>query len=229
MAYSPNLVYLKWTFDYVGGTGQEDIQEFGLWCYVEPNTPPPDWPALLQAIATGARDSWNSAWGGVVSWFSNAVTAKMVTAYQMDNTLHTVSTAVALFSGGDAWAGTGSNGLPPQDALVVSTYRDDPTTYHTNRASRRGRFYLPTMDAGMLSSQGVVSGTHQAGILGQAAAFISDLYALSLPSGATLWPSVLSRKLVEEGGITYVGVGVIMDTQRRRRNKLVENYAYATT
>jgi len=226
VAYPPYLVFIKHTFDWVGSSGEADVQEFGVWAAIEGGSSAPDWPTDLQAIADQARDKWIADWPA--SWFSPAVAGKMVSVYEMDNTLHAVSSAVSLFSSGHTWVGSGSNGLPPQDALVVTTYADDPASYVPHRARRRGRYYLPVLDGSMLSSSGQLAPTHQTGILGAAVSYFDDLHATSLSHGASLSTCVLSRTATDTNDIGWVGVGVIVDTQRRRRNKLIENYATAS-
>lgn len=226
MAYQPNLVQIKHTFDWVGPTGEADVQELSIWGYIVASGTPPDWATDLQTIADNARTKWIAEWP--VSWFSPAISGKMITAYQMDSTLHALSSAVSLFGGGSSWVGTGSDGLPPQDTVVVTTYCDDPGSYVPHRARRRGRFYLPVMDDSMLSASGLVAPTHVTGILGAAVAYMTDLHTVSLTGGNVFTTAVISRAGVESNAIGWVGVGEVVDTQRRRRNKLVENYSTAS-
>lgn len=223
MAYPTNLFYTKWTFGFIGGSGQADIQEFGLWGDIQSAGPSPVWATDLQTIADNARDKYIADWPA--SWFSPGVTAKMVTAYEMDSSLHAVSSAVSVFGSGHTWQGSGSQGLPPQDSVVVTTYGDDPAHYVPHRARRRGRFYLPTMDATMLGADGLLSPTHQTGIVGQALQFLQDMNNLVLTGSNVTSLLVVSRAGTSATPIEYVGVGEIVDTQRKRRNKLVENYS----
>lgn len=99
--------------------------------------------------------------------------------------------------------------LPFQCAPVISL--------RTNLATRagRGRFYAPSLAVDQIANGKMVS-LAQTGLLNGAAAMINSLTA------AALTTVLYSRTTHNTQEVTRVDVGDVIDTQRRRRNKLVE-------
>lgn len=99
--------------------------------------------------------------------------------------------------------------LPYQCATAVST--------RTALATRsgRGRFYLPPLAVSVMDA-GRLSDTAQAGILAAAEALFAGL------ATAGLAPVLFNRASKATTPITRIDVGNVIDTQRRRRNKLIE-------
>lgn len=227
MAYPADLISTKFTFDYVSSNIGSDIQEFGINGRREGGSGTGiDWPTDLQTVADGLRDAWNSGTSGFpASWFSPSVSGKMVQAYQMDTTFHAVSSASSSFSGGDAFTGSASAGLPPQCSVVCTLWKDDPAHFVSHRARRRGRFYLPTFGTSELSGDGALYAAHASAVLFQLQAFLQACIAITLSDGASFKPVIVSRVGQSTEDVVYCGVGEVVDTQRRRRNKLTEKYA----
>jgi hypothetical protein len=99
--------------------------------------------------------------------------------------------------------------LPPQNAVVVSLRTDLPT-----RAGR-GRFYLPGPDVTTLSGGRLNNGARTA-LANAAADLIGDLN----DSGAVT--EVYHRVTKTGTAVVRFDIGDVFDTQRRRRDKLVE-------
>ena len=114
--------------------------------------------------------------------------------------------------------GTGLDSRTPanQIAMVVSL-----TTGFSRGPAHRGRFYLPlpTMTVG---GDGRVDTGETAVVKQAATTLLTDLNAID----AGFKVAVMSRKLGAAIGrnVTGIEVGRVLDTQRRRRNKLVEAY-----
>lgn len=226
MAFPSGLYRLEWVFNYTTTQGN-DVQEFGLYFVSSaPSVPPVDLGADLQALADAGRNSWNTNFGALSSFFSAAVHGNTVKAYVLDTALHATDSRASAFSGGSAFVGTSSTGMPAQNSLVVTTLADDPAHFAPHRANRRGRFYLPTMGESILSGQGFVTTGNRDSILAAASAFVTDITP-TLSNGHGVTPIIVSRKLVSISTMQYVGVGLLVDTQRRRRNKLVESPTYS--
>lgn len=226
MAFPSGLYRMEWVFNFASTQGN-DVQEFGLFfASVNPEAPPTDENADLQALADAGRNSWNTEFGPLVSFFSSAVSGNTVKSYVLDSSLHATNSAASAFSGGSAFVGTSSTGLPAQNSLVVTTLADDPTHFVPHRANRRGRFYLPTMGESILSSAGFVTTGNRTSIAAAANAFVSGIDPI-LSNGAGVQPIIVSRKLASVSVMQYTGVGLLVDTQRRRRNKLVESTTYS--
>lgn len=105
---------------------------------------------------------------------------------------------------------------PNQVALAVSL-----TTGFSRGPAHRGRFYLP-LPGFMVESTGLLDATNATGVRTTTLAFIAALNAVT-PN----WDvAVYSRKAgaATHRLVTGVQVGLVLDTQRRRRRSLLENY-----
>lgn len=111
-------------------------------------------------------------------------------------------------------AGTATVGnLPPQCSIVVSL--------RTAFASRsdRGRYYLPAISSDQLTPAGRLSSTPQNAILSAVVA----AHSAEILVGAGCPLVVYSRKNRAVEPVVSIDVGDVIDTQRRRRDKLVES------
>lgn len=112
-----------------------------------------------------------------------------------------------------------------QDAMVVSF-----TTDVVRGLASKGRVYVPggaPQTTGMDGGTGLMSTTFTEAIRDAWAAFLIDLDDNPGPDFADLRAAVVSKQGDPETNwhtITGVRVGRVMDTQRRRRNALAENY-----
>lgn len=115
--------------------------------------------------------------------------------------------------------GGGNAGFTPanQIALAVSL-----TTGFARGPAHRGRFYmpLPTM---MVGTTGTIAAADRDTIKDSVQHNLIDALNAVTPNLAV---AVMSRKLASPGShfVTGVEIGVVLDTQRRRRNKLKEAY-----
>lgn len=108
-------------------------------------------------------------------------------------------------------AGTSAQAaLPPQVSLCVSVLPVNGTS--------RGRFYLPPMVTGQLATSGRVSATTTQQQADAWQGFFSALGQLSAPCRLGIWRTS-SQSFAAARGIS---IGDVLDTQRRRRNKLIE-------
>jgi hypothetical protein len=115
--------------------------------------------------------------------------------------------------------GESSTQLPPQDSIAVSWQT------HQVGAHGRGRIFLPSASSASLS-QAHVSGTAQSDIVAAAQTFLHDLHLHTMGTlqPTNVFPIVTGKPWTKYGTIQSVRVGSIMDTQRRRRNRLTETY-----
>lgn len=118
-------------------------------------------------------------------------------------------------------AGTGTAGCPPQTAVVVTLNQGARYTRST-----RGRFYLPLTASGIIGSNLQLSSTITAAAVSNAKIWIGKVQALfnSVAGGgdANWYPGVYSRKLLGFTELGSLSVGSVTDTQRRRRDGLIE-------
>ena len=137
-------------------------------------------------------------------------------AIQADGTYRDAITAVHFVTDGSIH-GTAAPTWPYQVSVVVSL-----------RAAGRGpgthgRMYLPSQ-----SVSGVTGGQMSEIATANIATVMADfLVALNTDSDGAYIPALFSAK-GQIGSISSVEVGSVPDTQRRRRNALVETYAKAT-
>lgn len=122
----------------------------------------------------------------------------------------------------------GSSGImhPTQVALVVST-----TTDYTRGHAHRGRFYLPNPALEVDAVDGTISAADANGVAASAGTFIKELADQPGPDPlqTDMKVAVMSRAGAGRTNyVTGVEVGRVLDTQRRRRNALPENYQHVT-
>lgn len=109
-----------------------------------------------------------------------------------------------------------ANTLPNQVALAISL-----TTGVGRGPAHRGRFYIP-LPAILPQSDGLIDATVRDGIKTSATTFLTALNAIT----PNFQVGVFSRKsgAATHKLVTGIAVGRVLDTQRRRRNKLIETY-----
>jgi hypothetical protein len=109
----------------------------------------------------------------------------------------------------------------PQGAIVVSLLSG-----FTLGAGNRGRMYLPHCHAGIVAGSAQSDDATVAFIATAAGTFINGCTDdINADTTATLFPAIMSQKGAGTAkGVTSVAVGTVNDTQRRRRNALIESY-----
>lgn len=120
--------------------------------------------------------------------------------------------------------GSGQIGYPPQVSLVATLLADNG-----RGLAGKGRMYLPGIAAG-LDTTGHIGGTQHQNIANRLAAFFGEVEA-SFDGGQVINAShgraPFTGSTATNRFVTHVRVGNVYDTQRRRRNSLVESYATA--
>lgn len=110
-------------------------------------------------------------------------------------------------------AGTASgNALPPQTAEVMTIRTATPGR------SGRGRFYLPMLTTAILPAEATIPAVTRGLLVTPFGEYCQDLQALTPAINVGVW----SRVLHSFSGATEVDMGSTFDTQRSRRNKIVE-------
>lgn len=124
--------------------------------------------------------------------------------------------------------GNGSSNTLPLQCSVVASHR----TAQTGKKGR-GRQFLPAIDQNSITAGGRLTSDARTACLN---AQVAALEAASMDGTLTnpfVYPSVISSGSGSPSGLTRyavingVRVGDVIDTQRRRRNRLVESYASA--
>jgi hypothetical protein len=109
--------------------------------------------------------------------------------------------------------------LPLQNSIAVS-HRTQQTG-----PRGRGRSFWPAIDADSIGADGTIGQTLREAIAGLQAVLLTDLTLSTDGAGFNVIPAVLAPSRVDYALINQVRVGSVMDTQRRRRNKIVEVYS----
>lgn len=231
MALPANMSYVRYEF-----TWQEapEIQNFGVFFRkVEAGDyPAPGELAAAQAIADKAVAAFKA--NIRTTHYAAAVTAARATAYTLGaDGVHVSEKGVTGFSGGSAWEGSEGTPLPAENSGVLSLYTRPPSDFQGAHPGRiRGRVYLPTPGTGALTSTGRLSSTVTTDWLDDWQGWYDDITgAISLAGGDFhIVPVVRSlggksgSSAAQANDVTWFRLGSLVDTQRRRRNKLVENY-----
>lgn len=140
-----------------------------------------------------------------------------------------VSPAQITFDDGAEPQGGGSSGLLPlQNAICCSHYTPAKGRHF------RGRMFLAGLNPSSVASDGQLASGVAAAALAKQVALLQDL-TLNTDGGPKLAPIIApnlgtptSPSYTTYADISEVRVGSIMDTQRRRRNRLVETYVTDT-
>lgn len=226
MPFPDNMVNVRWEFNWQpsGSAGPIEIQDTGIWGRfpVPGGASFPDWQSLVDDFAEQAALAWSANW--TPSQFSGAVKfARAVVYHYRQDHLEVLHRGEAGLPGGATWAGSGDT-LPPENSIVLTTQSYAPGVFQAKRARYTGRMYLPTPSTGLVGGDGRLSQGNAQGIVAQGKAFLDDL--ADTVDDVSFVPMVNSPTGQMANEIKWLRCGRVIDTQRRRRNKLAESYEY---
>ena len=148
--------------------------------------------------------------------FSSAVTTTKVRVEALGADGSLVQAAESSLS--PSHSGTGTPAMPPQTSLVMTLQSDRPGRSYT------GRSYLPALGASINSTSLRVNlGTLQS-YADAYSGWLQDVADAAPGSPAGFGPVVVSTKMDLRSPVTAVRAGDVLDTQRRRRDALIEQY-----
>lgn len=213
----PTLVKLVWSGSL--GSAEDEIFSYSRWAAI---LAPENLEAVMDQAADDVTDLLAESTTGGVTYttlaqaFPTSVHWLLLKGYVIDEaTGENLSLEPAVRVLTDSGTGTGVPFLPNQDALAITTqmFPRGPSSYN--------RFYLPPMVANVLDSTGHVRGTTVDDIQTQLKFANTAHKAFATPDD---WEyCVYSTKLRVANAIDRYFTGDVMDTQRRRRNKLIES------
>lgn len=169
-----------------------------------------------------------TTWLPATNFFPNKTQIDSLVAYGMeDGSVAEVGAGPAKvelkFKAGHKPIGASSTtALPPQCSVVAS--------WMTAVAGRhgKGRIYLPAPTTAVVAGGGgLMSSTVQTGIATSTATLVGDLNYENIVGAVYAKAIVAGAPWVRYNLISAVRVGQVIDTQRRRRNQLVETYVSA--
>lgn len=161
------------------------------------------------------------------SAFSNGCRLDQIKVYPIGTTGRSIpappyasgSPMVLTYTSANPVGGSSGNLLPIQNSVVVS--------HRTAQIGRRGRgrSYWPGTTVGLVDTDGLMSTTLAAAQAGFEAAFLEGIAidGSGPGTGFSIRPAVIGAPWTQYAVINSVNCGVVIDTQRRRRNKLDEN------
>lgn len=238
-----NTVYIRWNFVLSSGGAPVETASVGLHATrVHNSGNTVDWPADLQGWTDDHADIWATNYGGMKGITSSAVRLDNVEAYLIDAaTGKATAKGMTLCTGDAAWAGTVTQGLPFQCALVVSTYAYSPGGFAQDAREKRGRYYLPPFSDDALDGDGRLTSTQQNNVRVWSKAYLNAMQGSHIGAGlAPNDPDYLDIRILSTRKdkaaravgvmtpINYLRVGRVIDTQRRRRRSLDEAYVSDT-
>jgi hypothetical protein len=119
--------------------------------------------------------------------------------------------------------GTHAN-VAPQESLVMSL-RSGSTFGEANY----GRMYLPHTDLPLVAGTPYASGTDANNTAVHFVTWVTAVNSISTGHVADVVVSNMSQKGTGTSkAVSSIGVGLLIDTQRRRRNRLAEDYRFAS-
>lgn len=237
-----NLTLFRWVFNLTPTSGPAEIAVFGLHAtriHFSGNTV--DWPSDLEAMADKLVLQWVNNWGPLEANFPADVALSHADAYLIGADGKAAAKGSAPASNHGGWQGQSSSALPFQCSLAISTAAFSAGSFTADRQNKQGRFYLPPLAPNVLSSDGRLIVARQTDIETAVDGFLNGVQGAAYP-GTTVPQSDDYANLViystqtgrapRAQGVTFdltdFRVGRVVDTQRRRRNKLAEEYVAGT-
>ena len=176
-------------------------------------------------MASRINSFWQTFFQGANTKISNQYACYGVKVAQLNTDGTTVPDSVRYFDAAQPYAGNStSTNFPPQIALVATL-----VTASARGLGAKGRMYLPGIQAG-LDANAKISSTDRGNIATNLAAMFNGINADADVPGTCMTASfgrVSPATVGVSQIITSVRVGNVYDTQRRRRNALVESYSSA--
>lgn len=181
-----------------------------------------------QAGADAIRDAWSTFFASDAAKISKEYTFTTAKIASIDADGHTVESEVFYSHPATTVSGysTHSSSLPPQCALVSTL-----TTVRPRGLASKGRMYLPGV-IGPVTATGKLTSSDVTGIANGLKTFYDAVNgSADIPEqiilaakGTGLFPGLTAQN----EWVTGFKVGDVVDTQRRRRNNLVETYVLKT-
>lgn len=199
-----------WRFTYAGHCAAGDLFQYSPWFT--------DLDGATVAQAATAADAWQvqllTHAGGVQGFFpNNTVWANPVVASIDQASGHEISAGAGISTGVGTGDASTNHPLPPQCAVCV-TLRSATNTGHG-----RGRFYLPAPIITALDLTGRLTSAFQS----QLVISLNAAYSAAATATGRFNPVVYSRSLRGTLDVVTGDIGNLVDTQRRRRNKIAES------
>lgn len=182
---------------------------------------------MTEANAQAIYDLWKPIWQNAANGFNNGyrflgVKVAMVTTEGKSSPENT-----AYYYGPAAVDGGYNTNRNPAQVSLVATLQ----TLKARGRGSKGRMFLPGVGFSV-GSDGKISQVQSTQLANQLKIFLDGVNASTSVPGVVVLQSAevagVPFKEAEQNRVSAVKVGTVFDTQRRRRNKLVESYSNAT-
>jgi len=182
---------------------------------------------MTQAGLDQIKDAWATFFTAAFSYVSNQYQFIQAKSALIDATGHTVLDEVKYsYPTTNTYGAATGNTHPPQCSLVVTLQSDRPR----GKASK-GRMYLPGY-SGSIGTNGKVDGAVASGIANNLKTFFDSFASdADVPDQLILaakGTGPVPALTAQNDYVETIKVGDVVDTQRRRRNGLVESYQTRT-
>jgi hypothetical protein len=178
-----------------------------------------------QLLADAVRDAWEVFHESATSYIGNGYTFEQVKLASINADGHTDLENVVYSYPATAVAGAISGAtlrLPPQCSLVATL-----TTERVRGLASKGRMYLPGITLSV-DANGKLSTTQAGNVATNLQGFFNAISgSFDMPNKVILaakGTGLLPALTAQNEPVTGIRVGDVIDTQRRRRNALVELY-----
>lgn len=189
----------SWKVAVQGTHAAGDVWQFGF----AAQTTEGDGPSIAAFVADAAA---TLLFSGTGCPFPEAVTVRGARVWALDELTGTLLFAA---EAAHVQAGAITNSLPPEVAVCVSL---------TTNANVRGRMYLPPLGTNQTDPNGYLDPGAQDWLRDHVESFFQSMRDATPAIG----PAVYSPRLQVSALINGGNIGSVFDSQRRRRNKLVE-------
>lgn len=182
--------------------------------------------APTQEFADAVKAAWNTYWTNSLSRFSSQWKYDYIKVATHGTDGKTIPDSVVYsYPVTPVSGGSTSDSFPPQVALVATLI-----SANQRGLAAKGRMFLPGINAN-IGADGRIASSNQTDILTNFTTFMTSVNGIQNTPGVIVLASQ-GRKAPLVGGptmkaVTAVRLGNVYDTQRRRRNQLVEVYQTA--
>lgn len=177
-----------------------------------------------QLLADAIKPLFEAWWSGIAGRLAGGTKAQRIDCYTLDPvTLDAIGKGTVAWDGG--LPGGAGGALPPQVAWALTLYGYPPSGWAEHRARKRGRIFLGPLSTGILDASGTgnlgrPSSQAVTDIMGPSITFFSAMRNLAMSDGNHARVGVLSVRDKVCTDIVALGLDDVLDTQRRRVNRL---------
>lgn len=176
-----------------------------------------------QSLVQAGYDEWASAiFGDAADEFASSTVLTGASLYYHATSAAPASIEWAAVTADPQPSGSSSSALPSECAVVCSTLTGFPGR------SKRGRFYLPGLAPHVLASSGFLGTEEVTTLLSACQAVVQALNAVEAGGDPVAEVVVRSAVLGSYTTVNALKMGNVMDSQRRRRNAIIEDYQTAS-